>query len=274
LLFVEGIVMAVLERTVHLFEDFKQHFNRQNPDLEHCRSQLNQLKIALTQLSVPLPGSKELESQQILKELLLSREILEHATLLSVKLKDIPAFERYIPQVKTYYYDYGKYLPSSQRQFPILGLNLLRLLAQNRIAEFHTELELIPLELHQNVFISHPIALEQYIMEGSYPKVRNARADVPSESYTYFMDILMDTVRDEIADCSEKAFQFLPLTEAQKLLQISNKAQLSEYIEKRQWVESGDKLTFHKADVKKEEIPSMQLIHETLTYAKELERIV
>lgn len=41
----------------------------------------------------------------------------------------------------------------------------------------------------------HPIALEQFIMEGSYHKVRSARADVPAESYTYFMDILMDTVR-------------------------------------------------------------------------------
>lgn len=30
------------------------------------------------------------------------------------------------------------------------GLNLLRLLVQNRISEFHTELELIPSEVHIN----------------------------------------------------------------------------------------------------------------------------
>jgi 26S proteasome regulatory subunit N12 len=34
-------------------------------------------------------------------------------------------------------------LPPSQHQDVITGLNLLRLLAQNRVAEFHTELELV-----------------------------------------------------------------------------------------------------------------------------------
>lgn len=34
-------------------------------------------------------------------------EILEHAVLLSVKAKDIPAFERYFAQVKPYYFDYA-----------------------------------------------------------------------------------------------------------------------------------------------------------------------
>ena len=36
--------------------------------------------------------------------------------------------------------------PSKQQNL-ITGLNLLRLLVQNRIAEFHTELELIPQEV-------------------------------------------------------------------------------------------------------------------------------
>lgn len=35
----------------------------------------------------------------------------------------------------------------------------------------------------------------QYIMEGSFTKVWDARADVPHASYTYFMDLLMDTIR-------------------------------------------------------------------------------
>lgn len=37
----------------------------------------------------------------------------------------------------------GLLTPSKQQNL-ITGLNLLRLLVQNRIAEFHTELELIP----------------------------------------------------------------------------------------------------------------------------------
>lgn len=83
----------------------------------------------------------------------------------------------------------------SAREPLILGLNLLRLLAQNRIAEFHTELELIPVEFHNNMYIKHPIDLELYLMEGSYNKLRNARQQVPADQYIVFMDILMETVR-------------------------------------------------------------------------------
>jgi len=264
--------MSVSEKVVKQFEEFKQTFNK--GDLEKAKSQLNQLKIGLTQLSLPIPGAKAVDPSQLQKELLLAREILEHVVLLSVKTKDIPAFERYIAQVKPYYYDYAKYIPASQRQFSLLGLNLLRLLAQNRIAEFHSELELIPLEQHQNVHIRHPIALEQYIMEGSYPKVRAARADVPNETYTLFMDILMDTIRDEVADCSDRAFRSLPVSDMQKLLQLSDARKFQDYIHERKWELNGNNIVFAKPETTKIEIPSIQLIKETLLYAKELERIV
>ena len=84
----------------------------------------------------------------------------------------------------------------------LLGLNLLRLLAFNRIGEFHVELETIPYgachpyvfahaELtalhHDNIYIRHSIALEQFLMEGSYNKLFEARSAVPAECYNYFM---------------------------------------------------------------------------------------
>ena len=52
-----------------------------------------------------------------------------------------------------------------------LGLNLLRLLAQGRISDFHIELEAIGSQHLKNIYISHPIAIEQALMEGSYNKV-------------------------------------------------------------------------------------------------------
>jgi 26S proteasome regulatory subunit N12 len=261
-----------IESTLKLFEEFKQHFNKPKPDLDKCKALMDKLKVGLTQLSIPLPTAKTVAASQ--KELVLAREILEHAVLLSVKAQDITGFERYFAQVKPYYYDYAKYIPESQRQFSLLGLNLLRLLAQNRIAEFHSELELIPLEQHQNVHIRHPIAMEQYIMEGSYPKVRAARADVPDEIYALFMDILMDTIRNEVADCSERAFRQLPVSEMQKMLQLSEPRKFQDYIGERSWNLNGNNIVFHKPDTTKAEIPNMQLIKETLHYAKELERIV
>ena len=80
-------------------------------------------------------------------------------------------------------------------QYTILGLNLLRLLANNQIADFHTELELIPTEMLDNTFIKHPIQLEQYLMEGSYTKIIESRNEVPSSTYSNFMEQLVHTVR-------------------------------------------------------------------------------
>ncbi|KAF3778115.1 hypothetical protein EJ110_NYTH44184 [Nymphaea thermarum] len=45
----------------------------------------------------------------------------------------------------------------SPQEYQILGLNLLRLLVQNRIAEFHTELELLPASALENPCIKHAV---------------------------------------------------------------------------------------------------------------------
>ena len=91
---------------------------------------------------------------------------------------------------------YSEKLPPSAQQYTLLGLNLLRLLAKNKLDEFHTELELIPLEKQtQSVFIKHPVQLEQYMMEGAYNKVLKASNETPSDYYKLFMEILMETVR-------------------------------------------------------------------------------
>lgn len=81
-------------------------------------------------------------------------------------------FCRYMAQLKCYYFDYQNCLEESAYKYQLLGLNLLFLLSQNRVAEFHTELELLPMEHIQNdVYIRHPLSIEQYLMEGSYNKV-------------------------------------------------------------------------------------------------------
>lgn len=53
-------------------------------------------------------------------------------------------------------------LPESAYMHQLLGLNLLFLLSQNRVAEFHTELERLPAkDIQTNVYIKHPVSLEQ-----------------------------------------------------------------------------------------------------------------
>ncbi len=132
-------------------------------------------------------------------------------------------------QLKTYYNDYTR-LIKSPRCEELLGLNLLRLLAQNRISDFHTELETIDADQLENPFIRHPMQVEQCLMEGSYNKVWNSREKVPAPEYAIFMDILMTTIRcvlfqrkligrrNEIASCSESAYTNLPISDAATLL--------------------------------------------------------
>ena len=116
--------------------------------------------------------------------------------------------------------------------YSIIGLGLLGLLAQNKIAEFHTELEKLSTEALQNVYIKHSISIEQCLMEGSFNKIWNARVNVPAEEYSFFMDILMNTIRNEIADCSEKAYTSLAVKDAASILYFKNQKEASEFFAK------------------------------------------
>jgi 26S proteasome regulatory subunit N12 len=50
-------------------------------------------------------------------------------------------------------------------------------------------------EINDNPYIRHPVNLEQWLMEGSYSKVWNAREVAPAEEYGFFVDSLMGTIR-------------------------------------------------------------------------------
>ena len=86
-------------------------------------------------------------------------------------------------------------LQPSERQWLVLGLNLMRLLSRNRIAEFHTELELLPPVALTHPLIRYPVQVEQWLMEGSYNKVAKGRAQLPAAEYAPFIDTLAITIR-------------------------------------------------------------------------------
>jgi 26S proteasome regulatory subunit N12 len=100
--------------------------------------------------------------------------------------------------------EFSDQLPPSPREYPLIGLNLIRLLTQNRIGDFHTTLETLPPNvLGENPFIQHPVHLERWLMEGSYNKVWQEREAAPSEEYKFFVDSLMETIR-----CVLQPFQY------------------------------------------------------------------
>ncbi|CAH9141364.1 unnamed protein product [Cuscuta epithymum] len=255
------------------FERFKAALMRK--DFDTCTQLLSQLKVMLTEFKSlpPIFG----DTPNAVHELTIARDIYEHAVILAVKMEDQDAFERDFFQLKPYYTD-ARRLPLSPQEYPILGLNLLRLLVQNRIAEFHTELELLSPKALEDPCIKHAVELEQSFMEGAYNRVLNARHAVPHETYAYFMDLLAKTVRDEIAGCSEKAYDTLSVSDARQMLLFSSDQELFEYVreEHPEWEIKDGLVIFQKVKdaAPCKEIPSLQLINQTLSYARELERII
>ena len=93
-------------------------------------------------------------------------------------------------------------MPPSALEPTIIGMNLLRLLVANRIAELHVELELLSPETQALPAIAFPLQLEQALMEGTYRQVLAASANAPSEYMQPLLQQLAATVRDELAACA------------------------------------------------------------------------
>jgi len=260
--------MTVFDDAVNGYAELSKEFKGKSPNLEKCGSVLEKLKICLVKLSF-LPNEKGTHT----KELVLARDIIEMGALYSIASRDIPAFSRYIAQLKSYYFDY-KNLPKSYFRSQLLGLNLLCLLAQNKVSEFHTEIErLEPGEIHDDIYIKHPIQIEQYLMEGNYNKLFLAQSNIPSESYSYFIEILLETIRAEIGSCLEKAYANISVAEAQRMLYFKSAKDLQSYGASRKWTLNRNEIHFPK-EADGDSIPSKDVTRMMLGYACELEMII
>ncbi|KAH7105449.1 COP9 signalosome [Auriculariales sp. MPI-PUGE-AT-0066] len=261
--------MSALSQT---YQQLTRAFDARSADLAQCGKLLSKLKLAIIEngLYPPRPDAK-------LEDLVVARDILEIGAFCSIRGQDVPAFDRYFAQLQTFYTDYNTVLPPSKREYPLRGLNLIRLLTQNRIADFHTSLESLPLDaLHDNPYIKHPVDLERWLMEGSYSKVWSARQEAPAEEYGFFVDSLMGTIRNEIASCEEAAYDSIPLKDASTLLFFTSRSDLMQYAQQRGWQISlqDEKIIFARKGEEKVEIPKQKLILNNLSYARELEQIV
>lgn len=94
---------------------------------------LDDLKLTLAKISFHQPNVD-------VASLVHCRDVLEIGAFFSIETQRVDSFERYLSQLKVYYFDYQDIpgLPESANKYQLLGLNLLRLLSQNRLAEFHT----------------------------------------------------------------------------------------------------------------------------------------
>ncbi|KAL4879617.1 SAC3/GANP/Nin1/mts3/eIF-3 p25 family-domain-containing protein [Aspergillus karnatakaensis] len=225
----------------------------------------------------------------------LAREILELGALAAIRQTDAPSFTRYYQQLQPFYdlerdADSAKRIDSktSQRS-KITGLYLLLLLSSGDGTSFHTVLEGLVEEaslsgrsVEDDPFIKYPVDLERNLMEGSYDKVwRETNSErVPSEDFALFSNVLVGTIRSEIADCSEKAYPSLPISNAKNLLFLESEGAVMEFAQQRGWTLRDGRIYFPvepEASTRSEKdilVASGTIIENAIGYARELETIV
>ncbi|NXA98240.1 PSMD8 ATPase, partial [Melanocharis versteri] len=128
-----------------------------------------------------------------------------------------------------------------------------------------------------DLVIRHPVSLEQYLMEGSYNKVFLAKGNIPAESYTFFIDILLDTIRCGTPKPPEPP-QNHPEPQTPKIPpRISQITPKAPHLGRRGWVLGpSNYYSFGGRQQKAEDppIPSTELATQVIEYARQLEMIV
>jgi len=248
-----------LDNTSSLLNELKAKFEA--GDVVGGKETLSKLKIAMLEF----PSDSE-------PHMKVAAEALEIGILLTVEDGDLDAFARNVAQIKPLY----AVLKTTPRKCHILGLNLMNLLVENRLSEFHAELELLTEEEAANTFVTFPINLERRLMVGIYDEVLTVT--VPDPSFQFFVDNLLQTVRDSIADCVEVSYKNMKISDAMTMMKFDSQHELLEYIEecRDDWIVEADTLCFQPppSGSKASDIPSMKLISQSLSYATEMERIV
>ncbi|KAK0658819.1 26S proteasome regulatory subunit rpn12 [Lasiodiplodia hormozganensis] len=253
---------------------------------------LSRAKVTLLKLNALMPSPSTPPAH-----LLAAREILELGALISIKQQDPDGFTRYFHTLQPFYQLPERVLPRrGSNASKITGLYLLLLLSQGDYAGFHTLLESLEVAqssrhqqgagsssgLEDDEFIQYPVRLEQALMEGSYDRVwgETKSERVPSEEFSVFSNVLVATIRNEIASCSEKAYPSIPITDAKSLLFLDSEGAVIDFAKSRGWSGKDGRIYFPQQEQENlsQEKDVMQLsgqvIENTLGYARELETIV
>jgi len=223
------------------------------------------------------PVGLDTESAEL--ERALAREILEYAVLLSIKTQNKESFQRNLSSLRPYYTGYGPSISESESKYSILGLNLLYLLVENRLADFHCELELLTENQQSHPAIVFCTQLDQHLMVGSYDQVMLAAAHPPVEYYSFFLTSLLETVRLNISECAAASYQTISIDAATKVLMFHSQEETLDFIASHH---PGWGIDLHQGliDVRKskgarlDNVSTVKLLVQNLSYATELERIV
>lgn len=260
-----------------IVDDFKKLVQTgSNESGESAVSKLGEMKKMMLEMDSLPPLS--VFTPNAANERKFAQEVLEYAVLLSVNRRDKESFQRHITCLRPYYATSQKSeLPAADITITVIGLNLLFLLVENRLADFHCELELLSEEQQKHPAITFCTQLDQHLVVGSYDQVLVSAASPPIQSYSFFLTSLLETVRENIGECVSAAYETLTVKAATGMLMFNSKEETLAFIAETypSWIVDGDNILLSKNKVvKSEEISSLKLITQNISYATELERIV
>lgn len=89
--------------------------------------------------------------------------------------------------------------------------------------------------------------------------------------------VLIGTIRKEIASCSEKAYPSIPISDAKSLLFLDSEGSVVKFAQESDWVVKDGRIYFPVQEDEQTKdilVTSDQVIENTLGYARELETIV
>ncbi|KAF8363692.1 rpn-12 [Pristionchus pacificus] len=206
------------------------------------------------------------------------RDIYEISALSAALREDLAAFDDAIEQVMAYY---ASATSDSDHKNLMIGLNLMYLVASNRLSEFHMLLEQVSQDVQRaNPYIAVPVTIEQSLMEGAYNKVALSEKNIPSPYFVPFFRVMTDAIRAEIAACMSKSFKKVPVTDAVSLLIFKSPAEVVAYAKLRGWtLEANNSIIVLNASMQvdgqaKSALDPTRIAKQTIFYAKQLEMIV
>merc|ERR1712154_304911 len=132
---------------------------------------------------------------------------------IALSTRNLEMFDRTFIQLKQYYLIETVAKASKQRQH-LMGLYLMYLLTENRLGDFHVEIELLSFDDLEDKYIKFPMTIEQLMMEGSYGEIIKLKSDQPNKTYSALMN--------EIAASLECVHDDIPLKDALQKLSLNN----------------------------------------------------
>lgn len=245
-------------------------------EYEVCKKLLPVIKIELIKNGILIPDLSK-HNPEYIKDLTLTRKILEIGALVSIHVLDFESFYSFFTQLRMFYFSSSE-LNKSEDKSKIVSLYLLTLLSEGDVTKFHSELEFFDkhiTNIEEDQLLSYPIKVDRWLMEGSYQKawdLLEAGSKVPE--FDVFTKTLMNAVREEIARNTELAYDKLPLSSIKALLFFNNEKETESFAKERGWKVIRGYIVFEEDTSSDTQIETLDIVDKTLDYSINIESIV